>query len=86
MKKETFLQLHERLLKSDVMGPNFYRTCKPFKAGLCALRFNDDYLSCDETVKLYFDLSNTNTMECPGEYTADRQNIILLCAAINNEL
>jgi hypothetical protein len=87
---ETFLELHERLSKDNILHPEYNHDWSAryhkLKLGLCGMRFNDDFFSSDKIVAQYFDLANKKVFGKPGIYTPLRQNIVLLCAAINNEL
>lgn len=92
-KRETFLQMHDRLLRHGVYYSvsNLWKFQPKFlPCGLCVVDFNGRDLLEDATFKYFFGrrlgkLSN-NGLAPQGEYSDLRQNIILLCAAINNEL
>jgi hypothetical protein len=94
-KKETFLELHDRLCGHglvDNYGTN--------EGGLCGQPFRGTSFDKNETFAEYFPPINHSWWayddnpvqigvlepKIRKEYTPLRQNIILLCAAINGEL
>lgn len=88
--KETFLQLHERITRSGIRNKHGEGN------GLCYQRFNNEPLVCSKHFQLF--IPNEQERESDdsaywagdgmeaGEYSPTRQNIILLCAALNGEL
>jgi hypothetical protein len=93
MKSKTkFLAIHKRLLKNGVFSLRGYAT------GICRVNITKNSyrrLECDDVFHLItptrstphaFWGSGSSTDWKMGEYTPLRQNLILLCAAMNNEL
>jgi len=84
LKKETFLQLHERLLKNGAKMPLLndisFTLMKPTKSDYRQLRKED---SC---TTYWASGGNYQVGYHEYTYTPLRQNIILFCAAMNGEL
>ena len=94
---KTFLELHDALLKKkpvkQVWSPTEDGKRKGLKNGLCYVEFNNKPLIDDETFQLFLPMAIYSAWwadEFEGEYgevyNGIRQNIILFCAAINDEL
>jgi len=111
-KKETFLELHESLLRGDerpltekemvrARAFMFPRDKKRLWNGLCYVEMNGKYLTKNELFIMMMPDKDDRFGNNPHEgwwadidldldsgrnYNHMRQNIILLCAALNNEL
>ena len=97
MRAKTFLEIHEALLnKAPIVQCNFESEKNGLYNGLCDVWLNNRQLKDNEifylvmpakpTDKAYWACSNELYNDFGTEYNELRQNIILLCAAINNEL
>lgn len=101
MKAKTFLDIHNALLNNQKLAyGNCQAETKLFN-GLCGFILNKEQLRCNSIFQLfkptrteiveynldnvyYYDLFNSSSKGT--EYNELRQNVILLCAAINGEL
>lgn len=97
MKTTKFLDLHDRLCEEGIiLWSPFRNDFTNEETGLCLTEFNGKFLDEDPTFQLFipnegdrYDYWAAGSKEPgyqEGTYTALRQTIVLLCAAINGEL
>lgn len=101
MKAKTFLDIHNALLNNQKLAYGYSEIEMELSNGLCGFILGDELLKYNSIFQLfkptdkeivkynlddvyYYDSFNNNNKGT--EYNELRQNVILLCAAINGEL